>query len=79
MQDQGLICKLQTLWRDEHYVESCVNPLLTKSMDDSDLLAILNAGGESIVDALLYLVSSKGPNLSAPLFERILTSTRPRE
>ena len=36
-------------------------------MNDSDLLAIINAGGESVVDALLYLVSSKGKIVSIPV------------
>jgi hypothetical protein len=40
-------------------------------MDDSDLLTILNAGGESIVDALLYLVSSKGLFLHSLLLSNI--------
>lgn len=53
---------IQTSWRDLNYVESCLNPLLTKPMDDSDLLALLNAGGEPIVDVLLYLIPHQGQN-----------------
>ncbi|KAH7127713.1 hypothetical protein EDB81DRAFT_148868 [Dactylonectria macrodidyma] len=47
-------------WYDLNYVKSHVTALLRKPMDDSDLLSLLNAGGEPIVDVLLYLIPNKG-------------------
>ncbi|KAI5460065.1 hypothetical protein BGZ63DRAFT_426013 [Mariannaea sp. PMI_226] len=47
-------------WQDLSYVKSHLTTLLTKPMDDSDLFALLNAGGAPIVDALLYLIPHQG-------------------
>ncbi|KAK7403606.1 hypothetical protein QQX98_010618 [Neonectria punicea] len=47
-------------WHDLRYVQSHLAPLLGKSMDDSDLFSLLNAGGEPVVDVLLYLIPHKG-------------------
>ncbi|KAH8686663.1 hypothetical protein BGZ61DRAFT_43429 [Ilyonectria robusta] len=47
-------------WHDLRYVKSHVTALLGKPMDDSDLFSLLNAGGEPIVDVLLYLIPNKG-------------------
>ncbi|KAH6890311.1 hypothetical protein B0T10DRAFT_485527 [Thelonectria olida] len=46
--------------QDLSYVKSYLSALLTKPMDDADLFALLNAGGEPIVDVLLYLIPHKG-------------------
>lgn len=35
-------------------------------MDDSDLFSLLNAGGEPIVDVLLYLIPNKGTSTDNP-------------
>ncbi|KPM46209.1 hypothetical protein AK830_g303 [Neonectria ditissima] len=47
-------------WNDLQYVQSHLAPLLGKSMDDSDLFSLLNAGGEPVVDVLLYLIPHRG-------------------
>ncbi|KAF4966433.1 hypothetical protein FSARC_5877 [Fusarium sarcochroum] len=47
-------------WRDLHYVESHLASLMSKPMADSDLLTLVNSGGEPVVDALLYLIPHNG-------------------
>ncbi|KAF4989163.1 hypothetical protein FGRMN_9306 [Fusarium graminum] len=47
-------------WRDLHYVESHLTSVMNKPMADLDLLALVNSGGEPVVDALLYLVPHSG-------------------
>jgi hypothetical protein len=51
--------------QDLSYVKSHLSALLTKPMDDADLFALLNAGGEPIVDVLLYLIPHKGTFLAS--------------
>ncbi|PHH58769.1 hypothetical protein CDD81_4593 [Ophiocordyceps australis] len=45
-----------------NYVESKLVPLCGKSMQDSDLHALVSGGSEPIVDVVLYLVSHDGPD-----------------
>ncbi|PHH73923.1 hypothetical protein CDD82_5196 [Ophiocordyceps australis] len=45
-----------------NYVESKLLPLCGKSMQDSDLHALISGGSEPIVDVVLYLLSRDGPN-----------------
>ncbi|KAF7561872.1 hypothetical protein G7046_g2264 [Stylonectria norvegica] len=48
------------LLREPRYIQSCLDSMLAKPMEDTDLLALVNAGGEPVVDVLLYLISSEG-------------------
>ncbi|KAM5345556.1 hypothetical protein ACJ41O_011417 [Fusarium nematophilum] len=47
-------------WPDLHYLESHLAPIMSKPLDDSDLLALVTSGGEPVVDVLLYLIPHSG-------------------